>query len=113
MKETFQELDEQLQLLRDDNYAAEVDVTDAVMKRISNRPLLVLNPQRHRSFRIVSAVAACVALLVAAHFVALYTRNFDEAQISNMMAEVYTYGDEYASDYNSVSSEMDVAYLFD
>lgn len=89
--------DDILQQLRDMRYPATIDVVGPVMEQVRNKPLLV--PRRQTSFnlrRVATSVAACALLAVGINVALLYTHDYDEAQISNMIAEVYNYHADYA-----------------
>lgn len=85
-----------LQQLRDMRYPGTIDVVAPVMQQVRNKPLLT--PQFNKLQRIKrfsTAVAACLILAVGINVTLLFTRNYDEAQISNMIAEVYNYHADY------------------
>lgn len=87
-----------LQQLRDMRYPGDIDVVDAVMEQVRNKPLLVPQPSKTiRLRRIVASVAACAAIVLAINLTHLYTRDYNEAQIGDMMAEVYGFYDDYGS----------------
>ncbi len=86
-----------LQQLRDMRYPATIDVVAPVMEQVRNKPLLTPKTNApHRFRRITSAVAACIALAIGINVALLFTRDYDEGQISNMIAEVYNYQADYA-----------------
>lgn len=83
-----------IQQLRDINYPGAIDVADAVMRQIGGKPLLV--PQRHfRWGRISAGVAACAVLFVGINITRLFTHEYDLAQISTALTEVYDYHADY------------------
>lgn len=87
-----------LQQLRDMRYPGTIDVVAPVMQQVRNKPLLTPQhntPQRIKRFS--TAVAACLILAIGINVTLLYTRNYDEAQISNMIAEVYNYHADYGN----------------
>ena len=88
--------DDILQQLRDMRYPATIDVVGPVMEQVRNKPLLVHQQKKEHRYRIAAtAVAACLILAVGFNVVNLYTRDYDEAGISNMIAEVYNYHADY------------------
>lgn len=103
-----------LQQLRELNYPDKIDVVDAVMAQVRNKPLLVPQP-KHVSFqRWAIAVAACFVLAVTVNVSILFLRDFNEPQLSKDIAMVYNYTDAY----NSISSDDSydfglVEYLYD
>ena len=87
-----------LQQLRDMRYPGTIDVVDPVMQQVRNKPLLTPKhntPQRIRRYS--TAVAACLILAIGINVTLLFTRNYDEAQISNMIADVYNYHADYGN----------------
>lgn len=91
-----------LQQLRDMRYPGDIDVVNAVMEQVRNKPLLFTQPKQAGRFRkILAGAAACAALAVAANVAHLYTRDYNEAQIGDMMAEVY----DYHADYGSITAD--------
>lgn len=85
-----------LQQLRDMRYPATIDVVAPVMEQVRNKPLLTSQTHTtHRVRRITTAVAASLALAIGINVALLFTRDYDEAQISNMIAEVYNYHANY------------------
>ncbi len=105
MKETTQTPDDDLlQQLRALHYPNDIDVVDAVMYKVRKTPLLVsdyrqttANPYKNTFRRIAVAVAACAVIAVAINVVNLYTRSYNEAQISDVIASVYNYQADYGS----------------
>lgn len=97
MKESLHIPDDDLmQMIRSLQYPDNIDVTDAVMAQVRKTPLLLLEKQRRQRFhRFASAVAACAVLAVAFNVTMLYTRNYNEAQIGNVIASVYNYHADY------------------
>lgn len=88
--------DELMQQLRSLRYTAPIDITDAVMARVSKMPLLTPYMQRRqRMQRWVSAVAACAVFAVALNITILFTRTYNESQISDVIASVYNYNADY------------------
>lgn len=86
-----------LQQLRDMRYPATIDVVAPVMEQVRNKPLLV--PQQssqQRKRRITTAVAACFLFAIGVNVTLLFTRDYDEVQISDMIADVYNYHANYA-----------------
>ena len=85
-----------LNQLRDMRYPTSINVVAPVMEQVRNKPLLAPKPQTsHRLRRITTAVAACVLLAVGVNVMLLFTRDYDESQIGNMIAEVYNYHANY------------------
>ena len=83
-----------IQQLREINYPGPIDVTDAVMRQVGNKPFLV--PQRHlRWGRISVGVAACAMLFVSINITRLFTHEYDLAKISSALTEVYDYHADY------------------
>ena len=79
-----------IQTLRTMRYPIDIDVVDAVMQQVRNKPLMVSQPRHNKGLRRFSiAAAACLLLAVGTNITLLYTRDYDEAQISNMIADVY------------------------
>lgn len=86
---------QQLQSLR---YPGTVDVTDTVMAKVRTMPLLTPYQLRRQRFqRVATAVAACAVLAVAINITLLFTHNYNEAQISDVIASVYDYNAEYGT----------------
>ena len=84
---------QQLQSLR---YPGTIDVTDAVMAKVRTMPLLTPYQLRRQRFqRVVTAVAACAVFAVALNVTILFTRSYNEAQISDVIASVYNYNADY------------------
>ena len=87
-----------LKQLRDMRYPATIDVVAPVMEQVRNKPLLT--PQRtapRRIRRISAAVAASLVLAVGVNVTLLFTHDYDEVQIGNMIADVYNYHADYAN----------------
>lgn len=80
--------------LRELRYPDRIDVVDAVMAEVSKKPYLKAAPTRPR-FRLVAAVAAVLVALVGAHTVYWAMDTHREAQISDMMVDVYDYHVDY------------------
>lgn len=107
MKETTQTPDDDLlQQLRALHYPNDIDVVDAVMDKVRKTPLLVsdyrkttanLYKNTFRRIAVAVAVAACAVIAVAINVVNLYTRSYNEAQISDVIASVYNYQADYGS----------------
>ena len=97
MKENIHITDEELtQLIRSINYPDDIDVTAAVMEQVRKTPILAPVKQRRQRFqRFATAVAACAVLAVAFNVTMLYTRNYNEAQIGDVIASVYNYHADY------------------
>lgn len=94
-----------IQQLRDMRYPHDIDVTDAVMAQVSKTPLLVAKPEpRFKVSHLVATVAACVAIVLTINITALYTHDYNEQSIGNMIAEVYNYHADYGELTASVSS---------
>lgn len=93
-----------IQQMRDMRYPGQVDVVDAVMAQVSNRPILspvALRAQRwHRA---AMAAAACALLAVGINMTVMQTRHFDVKSISGCLAEVYDYHSDYT--YESAADE--------
>ena len=88
-----------LQQLRELRYPADIDVVDSVMEQVRNKPLMVVPRRRKLFYRVATGVAAAAVLAVAINVTLLFTRDYNEQQISSMMAEVYDYSDDYSSSY--------------
>ena len=85
-----------LQQLRQMRYPDTVDVLQPVMQQVRNKPLLTPQPATtHRLRRITTAVAASLILAVGVNMLLLFTHDYDETQISNMIADVYNYHANY------------------
>lgn len=83
-----------IQQLREINYPSPIDVTDAVMRQVGNKPILV--SKRHFSWgRISVGVAACAILFVGINITRLFTHEYDLTQISTALTEVYDYHADY------------------
>lgn len=95
--------DEIIQQLREMRYPNDIDVTGAVIARISKTPLLASAPTKPPIFkRVVAAVAACAVLVVAVNAAILFTHDYNESSIGNMISEVYT----YHADYNDLTASI-------
>lgn len=94
------------QLLREMRYPATVDVVAPVMEQIRNKPLLTAQPTRFRIKRVATIVAACFLLAVGINLILLYTQDYDETQISNMLVDVYNYHANYD---NMAEASFDIA----
>jgi len=102
-----------LQQLRDLRYTEPIDVTDAVMARVAKMPLI--SPQRQRTRRLqwwATAVAACAVIAVAVNITLLFTTNYNEAQISSVIASVYNYHADYQASPSYYESAV-LDYLYD
>ncbi len=112
MKETTHTTDDPtLQQLRALRYTEPIDVTDAVMARISTMPLLSPHTlRRQRLQRWTTAVAACAVIAVAINITLLFTRNYNETQISNVIASVYDYNLDYQSS-SPINQSVALEYL--
>ncbi len=90
--------DRLIQELRELRYPGQVDVTEAVMAEVRQRPLLVAQPTQRRWYwkKISVAVAACVAVAVGLGVMSLFTQSFDEQQMASDIATVYDYHAGYA-----------------
>ena len=97
MKENLHITDDELmQLMRSMQYTEDIDVTAAVMEQVRKRPFLAPQTQRRQRFqRFSTAVAACAVLAVALNVTILFTRNYNEAQIGDVIASVYNYHADY------------------
>ena len=84
-----------IQQLRDMRYPTSIDVVAPVMEQVRNKPLLVPTHHTVNFRRVASTVAACLLLAVGTNITLLYTHNYDESKISNMIAEVYNYHADY------------------
>lgn len=92
---TDNDLLEQLRVMR---YPYTVDVVDQVMEQVRNKPLLVLRQKSKSIFhRIAVAVAAVAILAVGINVTLLFTKDYNEDQIGNMIASVYDYHTDYGS----------------
>ena len=93
-----------LQQIRDMRYPYTVDVVNQVMEQVRNKPLLV--PRQTHGFNlrhVATAVAACLLLAVGINFTLLFTHDYNEAQIGNMIADVYAFHADYGSSADSYS----------
>ena len=71
----------------------QVDVVDSVMAAVGNAPTLKVVRRRSSLLRwSMTAAAAAVVLAVMLNVTLLFTRDYNEAEIGNMMAGVYSYG---------------------
>lgn len=87
-----------MQQLRDLRYTRPIDVTDAVMARVRTMPLLTpYTLRRQRMQRWITAVAACAVFAVVLNITILFTRTYNEAQISDVITSVYDYHDDYTT----------------
>lgn len=87
-----------MQQLHDLRYTRPIDVTDAVMERVRTMPLLTpYSLRRQQMQRWATAVAACAVFAVALNITILFTRTYNEAQISDVMASVYDYQEDYTT----------------
>ena len=85
-----------LNQLRDMRYPATIDVVAPVMEQVRNKPLLTPQRQTANHIRhIATAVAACALLAVGINTTLLFTHDYDETQIGNMIADVYNYHANY------------------
>lgn len=92
MKE-YDNLTDQLRELR---YPDEIDVVDAVMAQVRRKPYMMPSRRRPR-VRLVAAVAAVLIALVGVHTVYWATDTYREAQISDMMEDIYNYHADYGT----------------
>lgn len=100
-----------MQQLRNLSYTEPIDVTDAVMARISSMPLLSPHTlRRQRLQRWSTAVAACAIIAVAINITLLFTHNYNETQISNVIASVYDYNLDYET-YPNLHQSVALEYL--
>ena len=105
---TDQDLDN---ILRKHCYPFKIDITDAVMRQVSNKPILAPSskpsPQRIRT-RIAAAIATC---LVASAFAAQYNYQEHEAdeKVAYLLTNVYDYHDNYANSSSVFIEESDIA----
>lgn len=87
-----------MQQLRELRYTRPIDVTDAVMARVRTMPLLTpYTLRRQRMQRWITAVAACAVFAVALNITILFTRTYNEAQISDVITSIYDYQDDYTT----------------
>ncbi len=101
-----------MQQLHDLCYTEPIDVTDAVMARISKMPLLTpYNQRRQRLQRWATAVAACAVVAVALNITLLFTRSYNEAQISDVIASVYSYNNDYENS-SELSESVALEYFY-
>lgn len=102
-----------MQQLQSLSYPGTIDVTDTVMAKVRTMPLLTPYQLRRQRFqRLVTAVAACAVFAVALNVTILFTRSYNEAQISDVIASVYNYNADYES--TSPMHEMAaIEYLYD
>lgn len=70
----------------------QVDVVDSVMATVGTVPALKVVSRRSPVMRWSIAAAAAVTLAVMFNVTLLFTRDYNEAEIGNMMAGVYSYG---------------------
>lgn len=87
-----------LQQLRDMRYPNDIDVTDAVMARVSKSPYLSsVGTKAVNLKRIVAAVAACAVLAVTINVALFFAHDYNEQSIGSMISEVYNYHADYGS----------------
>ncbi len=86
-----------IQQLREINYPGQVDVTDAVMQQVRQRPILAPSRKTVRWKQISWGIAACVVLFVAINITTLFTKEYNVSQIGNSIVELYDYQDQYGS----------------
>lgn len=92
-----------IQQMRAMNYPGKVDVVDAVMAQVADRPLLAPAYARAQRWRRAAiAAAACALLAVGVNMVLLQTRQFDSGAIGGCLAEVYDYRADYGYYENAV-----------
>lgn len=101
-------IDEQLQQLSRQTCPRQVDVVDAVMAQVRQRPYLVPVKRNYLWQRVaLTAVAAALALVVVNVATA---RSYNETQIGDMLAYVSDY--DYYAPVESVASNP-IEYLYD
>ena len=87
-----------LQQLRDMRYPHTIDVVEQVMEQVRNKPLLAARQPRRPLLRhVAAAVAACILLAVGINITLIFTHDYNEAQIGNMIADVYAFHADYGS----------------
>lgn len=101
-------LEQQLEHLAQTVYPKQVDVVDAVMAQVRQRPYLVLQHRRTLGRRIALSAAAAVAVAIIA-VPALMNRTFNEEQIGSMMASVQDY-DYYSHVESAVANPIEYLY---
>ena len=108
---TTMNIDEALELLREDKNPQRVDVTDRVMKAIAPKPLQKAEPhwwERRTAWYSAAACLVAIAIPISYHAI----QSPDEQQINTMLATVYEYGENYGEETEPMYAEMDVAYYF-
>lgn len=98
-------MDARLAQLREVNCPYRVDVTDRVMDSIvAQQSSHKTVPLRRNWYRYVAVAAACIVAIVAFNITLLYTHSFDEAQLSSMVSDAYSY-DPFSADNSSAFSD--------
>jgi len=89
---------ELMQQLRDMRYPATVNVVEGVMEQVRNKPLLVPREQSYmRLRRVATAVAASLILAFGINVTLLFTHDYNEAQIGNMIVDIYNFHANYGN----------------
>ncbi|MCQ2294155.1 MAG: hypothetical protein MJZ67_00745 [Bacteroidales bacterium] len=105
--------DKLIQELKEMHYQGKVDVVDAVMQQVGNKPLLVPATHRITLGKVSIAAAACALIALSINVVALFTRDFNEVQIGSDIAAVYNFHAGYGEETGSSYSMGGVEYLFE
>ena len=76
-------------------YPYKVDVVDAVMSQLKDP--VITHPKVHQftPWKAIASIAACATICLIANLTILYTRSYNDTQLSTMMAEVYDYNHIY------------------
>ena len=94
------DIDETLNDLKQTTLDHQIDVVDRVMAAVEARPTLKVVRRRSAVLRWSMTAAAAAVLMILFNVTLLYTRDYNEAQIGDMIAGVYSYGDELETDYD-------------
>lgn len=87
-----------LKELHDMHYTGEVDVVDSVMEQVRKRPYLMSPAHPWRTVRrVVASVAACAALIAIINVTNVFVSDYNEPQMSALMAEVYDFHADYGN----------------
>ena len=103
------DIDKTLDELKQATCPYRVDVVDSVMAAVGTVPTLKVVSRRSPVTRWSITAAAALVLAVLLNVTLLYTHDYNEAEIGNMMAGVYSYG--YAID-NSDNSMFEFVESF-
>lgn len=86
-----QELSEQeiVEQLKRIEYPIKVDVVDSVMEKIGQSSQPVRRNTTLHLWKYMGGVAACLAVALVINITIMFTKDYDEPSIGNMLAEVY------------------------